>query len=324
MLKFFKSKDWFAWAYLGGLLLIGLLVTQTVIAVKLNTWYRDFYDVLQNIQDHTLQEFWGLLMVFLYLASPYTILIAFTNFVSRTYTLRWRESITFDLTGKWLSCKEDIEGASQRIQQDTERFAQIVESLGLEVIRGLMVLIAFLPILWGLSENLELPYFGYVPGALVWVALVISLSGICVSWVVGSKLPGLEYNNQKTEAAFRKNLVLGEDNRKVTSNSTIADLFYSLKKNHERLFLHLSYFDLWSNTYSQCVVIIPYLIGGVGLFSGILTLGMLVQIANCFGKVHESFSILLHRWTAVTELRSIYIRLNEFYKLLGDTDETRT
>jgi len=316
VLKFFKSKKWFAWAYLGGLLLIGLLVAQTVLAVKLNYWYKLFYDILQNVQDHTLYEFWGALKMFLYIVCPYVVLIAFTNFISRMYTLRWREAITFDLAYKWLSNWQYIEGASQRIQQDTERFAKIVESLGLEIVKGIMVLIAFLPILWSLSNDLELPFLGVIPGSLVWVALIISLSGIVVSWFVGSKLPKLEYNNQKTEAAFRKDLVIGEDDRTSTSMYVLKDLFRSLKYNHEKLFVHLSYFDLWASMYGQVVVIIPYLIGGVGLFSGVLTLGMLVQIANCFGKVHESFSILLNRWTAVTELRSIYIRLNEFYKLL--------
>ena len=43
------------------------------------------------------------------------------------------------------------------------------------------------------------------------VIVKIPLGGIVISWFVGIKLPGLEYNNQKVEAAFRKDLVLGED-----------------------------------------------------------------------------------------------------------------
>ena len=40
------------------------------------------------------------------------------------------------------------------------------------------------------------------------------MGGFTISWFVGIKLPGLEYNNQRVEAAFRKDLVLGEDNKK--------------------------------------------------------------------------------------------------------------
>jgi peptide/bleomycin uptake transporter len=49
-----------------------------------------------------------------------------------------------------------------------------------------------------------------IPGSLVWVAFATSLGSLVISWVVGIKLPGLEYNNQKVEAKFRKELVYGE------------------------------------------------------------------------------------------------------------------
>ena len=86
-------------------------------------------------------------------------------------------------------------------------FAKIVESLGLQIVRAIMLLIAFLPILWGLSSNVVIPFFKDISGSLVWVSLVASLGGLIISWIVGIKLPGLEYNNQKVEAAFRKELV---------------------------------------------------------------------------------------------------------------------
>ena len=37
----------------------------------------------------------------------------------------------------------------------------------------------------------------------------------------GVKLPNLEYNNQKAEAAFRKELVLGEDDRENYASPNI-------------------------------------------------------------------------------------------------------
>ncbi len=316
MYNFFKTKEWAIWAYGGGIALVILLIMQTWLSVQLNEWYRSFYDILQNVENYRLKDFWASLFDFMYIAMPYVFLIAITNFLSRTYALRWRQAIAEDMTIKWLKTTFKIEGASQRIQQDTERFSKIVESLGLEAIRGIMVLIAFLPILWKLSKELDIPIVGEIPGSLVWIALMVSFLGILISWFVGKKLPKLEYNNQVTEAAYRKPLVFAEDNRASCTKESLFSLFIGLRKNHEKLFLHLSYFDLWASLYSQAVVIIPYLIGGIGLFSGVLTLGMLIQIANCFGKVHESFAIVLNRWTAITELRSIHMRLTEFYKLI--------
>ncbi|ECO6983352.1 transporter, partial [Campylobacter jejuni] len=81
-----------------------------------------------------------------------------------------------------------------------------VESLGLSFIKALMTLVAFIPILWSLSDvvskalfaNLSENSFFYflknIDGLLVYIALLISLGGLVVSWFVGIKLPGLEYN----------------------------------------------------------------------------------------------------------------------------------
>ena len=115
---------------------------------------------------------------------------------------------------QWLKARL-TEGASQRVQEDTLKFARIMEGLGVELLRSLMTLIAFLPILWGLSKQITmLPFFGEVDHALVWVAIISALGGTILLAAVGFKLPGIEYDIQKEEAAYRKELVLGEDNIK--------------------------------------------------------------------------------------------------------------
>ena len=72
-----------------------------------------------------------------------------------------------------------------------------------------MTLVAFLPILWELSKPIKvLPFIGEVDHALVYVAVIFALFGTALLAAIGIKLPGLEFNNQKVEAAFRKELVL--------------------------------------------------------------------------------------------------------------------
>ena len=209
------------------------------------------------------------------------------------------------------------EGASQRVQEDTLKFARIMEGLGVELLRSIMTLVAFLPILWGLSSNVVIPFFKDISGSLVWVSLTASLGGLVISWLVGIKLPGLEYNNQKVEAAFRKELVYGEDDRKnYVKPPTILELFSGIKFNYHRLFLHYGYFDLWLIMYNQSMIIVPYVIMGPGLFTGAMTLGVLIQTSSAFREVQSSFSLFLQNWTRITELRSIYKRLNEFEKAI--------
>jgi peptide/bleomycin uptake transporter len=90
-----------------------------------------------------------------------------------------------------------------------------------------------------------------------------------------------------------------------------------VRLNNFRLFNHYAYFHLWSNLYSQMMVIFPFLLMGPSLFTGLITLGVIQQVSNAFGKVNDAFSYLIDRWTDITELRSIYKRLSEFEKALA-------
>lgn len=310
---FFRSRKWFWWAYGIGLILLLLLYAQVHLSVRFNDWYGGFYNILQKTDKHTYDEFYQKLIEFTQLALWYILFTTITNYVTRLYSLRWREAITFDYIPRWRSVREEIEGASQRIQEDAYRFARIIESLGLKIVRSIMTLVAFLPILWTLSNGIALTFVGDIPGLLVWVALIVSLGGTVISWFVGIKLPGLEYNNQKVEAAFRKELVYGEDDKAHRSSiETLTELFVGIKFNYHRLFWHYGYFDLWANIYNQIMVVVPYIIAGPSLFLGTITLGILIQVANAFGKIENSFGLFIDNWTTITELRSIQKRLHEF------------
>jgi len=316
--SFFKDKKYIFWAWGGLFLLLLSLYIQVEITVAINKWYGGFYDILQKATQHKVSEFWDKIYDFMNLAIPYVLIATITAYFTRIYAFKWREAITFSYISKWRDVKKEIEGASQRMQEDVYRFARIVESLGLQVVKAIMTLIAFLPILWAFSSKVNIPILKDYEGSLVWVALIVSLGGLLISWFVGIKLPGLEYNNQKVEAAFRKELVYGEDNKiEYAKPESLLELFSGLKVNYHRLFLHYGYFDIWVNFFEQLMVIVPYLIMGPGLFTGAITLGVLVQVSNAFSKVRESFSVFIANWTTVTELRSINKRLREFEKNIG-------
>ena len=310
---FYGAKEWALWAYGGLAFLLISLYAQVYITVQINGWYKGFYDVLQNASQHDISVFWQKITIFFAYAIPYVIIATITAYFTRIYAFKWREAITFNYIPRWRNVEEEIEGASQRIQEDAYRWARIVESLGLQAVRAIMTLIAFLPILWGLSSSVDLPIIKDIEGSLVWTALIVSLGGLAISWFVGIKLPGLEYNNQKVEAAFRKELVLGEDDKDNYSQpETLSSLFTGLKFNYNRLFLHYGYFDIWVNLYDQVMLIVPYVIMAPGLFTSVITLGVMIQVSNAFQKVHQSFSLFISQWTTITELRSIWKRLKEF------------
>jgi peptide/bleomycin uptake transporter len=322
---FFASKKWFIWAYGGGIFILASLYGQVYVTVLVNEWYRTFFDMLQRPGEHTMDDFWKSMTYWALVTGPFWILAAVTNYVMRLYALNWREAITFNYLPRWKNVTEDIEGASQRIQEDTFRFTRIIESLGVQIAQAVMMLIAFIPVLWNLGREIDVGWVKNIPGVLVWAVLLINIGGLCLSWMVGSKLPKLEYDNQKAEAAFRKELVLAEDDKiHYAATYALLELFTNIRLNYRRLFMHHGYFDLWINLYDQFVSIVPYLVMGPGVFMGIITLGMLQQVVHAFEKVHTSLSLFLHNWTVITEFRSIRLRLREFEEYLENQQNTES
>lgn len=319
MLKsFFGNKEWALWAWGGLVFLLGITWFQVYLTVLLNAWYGQFYDILQKSDD--IDAFWQSMVDFSFIAIPYIFVAMFAFYFAQHYAFRWRQAITYYYLPHWEKAEHSIEGASQRIQQDTYEFSKSLESLGLGLFKALLTLIAFIPILWGLSENISIPWLSDIEGSLVWVALITSLGGILISYFVGIKLPGLEYNNQKVEAAYRKHLVYSEDDKSYAQMPSLVELFTGLRTNYFRIFNHYSYFSLWSNLYGQVMIILPYLLMAPSLFTGAITLGVVTQTGNAFGKVNDSFSYLIDRWTDITKFLSVIKRLQEFEKALIDKD----
>ena len=188
-----------------------------------------------------------------------------------------------------------------------------MEGLGAELLRSLMTLIAFTPILWGLSKSITvLPWIGEVEHALVWVAILSALGGTIILASVGIKLPGIEYDIQKEEAAYRKELVLGEDFKESAKPEKITDLYTGVRKIHYKMYFHYLYFNAVKWSYLQGMVIVPYLALAPTIVTGAITLGFVQQIARAFNKVENSLQYLVRSWPIIVELISVQRRLSEF------------
>lgn len=315
MLKsFFGTKEWRLWAWGGLIFLLSITWVQVQMTVRLNEWYGVFYNILQKAED--IDGFWQAMIDFTLIVIPYIFIAVISTYFAQHYAFRWRQALTYHYLPLWEKTENDIEGGSQRLQQDTYEFAKSLESLGLGMFKALLTLIAFTPILWTLSDKVSLPFISDIEGSLVWIALLTSLGGIVISYFVGIKLPNLEYNNQKVEAAYRKQLVLSEDDKVFAKVPPLMELFTGIRTNYFRIFNHYSYFSLWNNLYGQIMIIVPYLVMAPSLFTGAITLGVVTQTGNAFGKVNDSFSYLIDRWTDITKFISVIKRLKEFERHL--------
>jgi peptide/bleomycin uptake transporter len=318
----YSPHRWQRWSVLGTALIIFNSYFSVQVSVAINAWYGPFYDLVQQALARTApvtaaQLYSGMLGFagIAFLAVTVGVLNLF--FVSH-WIFRWRTAMNEYYMAHWPRLRL-IEGASQRIQEDTMRFSSTMEQLGVSLVSSVMTLIAFLPVLFKIGAGItELPIIGHVPHALVWAALFWSVFGTVFLAAVGARLPGLEFRNQRVEAAYRKELVYGEDDRDRAQPPTVAELFANVRRNYFRLYFHYMYFNVARIFYLQADNLFSLLVLVPSIVAGKLTLGLMTQITNVFDQVRSSFQYLVNSWTTIVELLSIYKRLRTFESALGD------
>ena len=317
---FISPHPWARWSILGSALIIFATYFQVQVSVAINSWYGPFYDMIQAALSKsapvTIGQFFAELLSFAGIAFVAVFVYVVTRFFVSHYIFRWRTAMNAYYMANWSKLRT-IEGAAQRVQEDTMRFSTTVEGLGVSLIESVMTLIAFLPVLMRLSANVtELPLIGSLPNALVIVAIVWSLFGTAFLALIGIRLPGLEFRNQRVEAAYRKELVYGEDDLARAQPQTAAELFDAVRKNYFRLYFNYMYFNVGRIFYLQTDNIFPYIVLAPTIVAGKITLGAMNQILNAFSQVRESFQYLVRSWTTIVELISIYKRLRSFESVI--------
>ena len=312
----FSPHRWQRWSVLGSALILFTTYFGVQVSVAINAWYGPFYDMVQKGLStpgavSAADFYWGAVDFAGIAFLAITVGVVSLFFVSH-YIFRWRTAMNDYYMLHWQKLRH-IEGAAQRVQEDTMRFSSTLEQLGVSLVKSIMTLIAFLPVLFTFSEKVsELPIVGVIPHALVWAAIVWAIFGTGFLALVGIKLPGLEFNNQRVEAAYRKELVYGEDHADRAEPVTMRELFKNVRHNYFRLYFHYVYFNVARIFYLQADNIFPLLLLIPSIVAGKLTLGLMSQISNVFDQVRGSFQYLVNSWTTIIELLSIYKRLRSF------------
>jgi len=323
MFRFYTEKKWWLWSWIGSAIILSSLWVQVQIDVKINEWFGQFYDMIQKALGEpnaiTMGEYWASLASFIYLAAIYVAIAVAISYFTAHFLFRWRAAMV-----EWYHSVYDrartIEGAAQRVQEDTIKFSRIMEGLGTSFIESIMVLVQFVPILLGLSVGIPIFFFGDWQYGLVTGALIWSIGGtlflIGLGWLL--RLVGVEYDLQKKEAAYRKILVIAEDDETVRPK-TIDELFQDVRGIHFKSYLRYLYFNIGRIAYLQANVLSAYVFLAPAIVAGAVTLGVMQQIIRAFGRVEGSMQYLLKAWPTIIELLSVYKRLREFERQIKES-----
>jgi peptide/bleomycin uptake transporter len=129
----FAPHPWAPWSIFGSALILFTSYFQVQVSVAINSWYGPFYDLVQAALSKsapvTIERFYSELATFAGIAFVAVVVGVMTRFFVSHYIFRWRTAMNDFYMANWPRLRA-IEGASQRVQEDTMRFATTMESLG--------------------------------------------------------------------------------------------------------------------------------------------------------------------------------------------------
>ena len=170
------------------MIILSSLWVQVKIDVKINEWFGEFYDMIQKALGKpnaiTIEEYWASLFSFILLAAMYVGVAVIVSYFTSHYLFRWRTAMVEYYHSVYEKARK-IEGASQRVQEDTIKFSRIMESLGTSLIEAIMILVEFMPILFGLSIGIPIFFFGDWEYGLIVGALLWSIGGTIFLVILG-------------------------------------------------------------------------------------------------------------------------------------------
>ncbi len=314
--KSLSPLRWFNWSVGGSAIIVFVTYFLVQVSVTINDWFGQYFDLVQKALTtpgsvKSTELYAGLLDITSTLFTYIIIAVVFRFFTSH-FIFRWRTAMNDFYTDNWPKVR-GIEGASQRVQEDTRLFVGTTEGLGAEFVSAIMTLISFLPVLAVLSDKVkEVPLLGAIPYSLVVVSLLWAIFGTGFLALIGFKLPGLEFKKQRVEAAYRKELVYGEDDAARAQPATVANLFENVRKTTFSLYSNYLYFNVGRYSYLQADLLLPFFVLVPAVATGAITFGIFQQVRTAFGEVRDAMQYLVKSWPTIVELISVYKRLRTF------------
>lgn len=327
-LPYFRSED--RWAGRGLLItVIALQLFQVWLNVRFNTWYRAFYDALQN-------KDWDIFIyqigVFSLLAALFIVSAVYQIYLQQWLQIRWRRWLTTRYLGRWLGqgthyrmrLKGDsADNPDQRIADDIKQFINNTLDIGISLLGSIVTLVSFVVILWNLSASTPLMIGSEsfnIPGYLVWAALLYAIVGTWVTHLVGRPLIRLNFDQQRYEADFRFSLVrLRENAEEVTllageraEEERLLDRFARVVGNWYGIMQRTKRLTFLTAGYSQVAIIFPFIVVSPLYFAGSMMLGGLMQIASAFGQVQGALSFFVKAYSDIADWKAVLNRLAGF------------
>ena len=313
-------------------LLISVIVLNLIMVyllVRINDWYRIFYDALQA---YDWTSFWPLIGEFTVLAFIYIIIAVYAVYLRQMLTISWRTWMTEQYLARWMQgqvyyrlqvLRSDTDNPDQRISEDINQFVSLTLTLFVGVLKQLTTLGAFAVVLWNLSGLITIPISDAeftVYGYMFWLSLLYSVLGTYFVHLVGKKLIRLNFDQQRYEADFRFSMMRVRENSEsiafyrgeMAEGVGFKERFANVIKNYWGLMRRTKLLNFYVNGYGQLAIIFPLIMAAPRYYAGEIALGGLMQTISAFGRVQDALSFFVDSYSSIAELAAVIQRLTGF------------
>lgn len=289
-----------AWGLL--LLLIGLMLVETQLAVMLNNQAGEMTSALAG---KNAGRFWATVRACLLTLAFAIPVYAFYYYMRDLFANHWRRWLTGRFLDGYLKERKyyelvsqgEIDNPDQRISEDINTFTGRSIHFLLIFLGSIMQLVAFSSVLWSISH------------LLVGVLAVYALTGTFVAlYVFGNPLIQLNFWQLRREADFRFSLMRLRENAEsiafyrgeAQERAYIDSKFQKVIYNFSRLIKKQRDLNLFQRTFSQLTLVLPGAILAERVLSGELEVGRAIQAAGAFTAVLLAVGVIVENFESLS------------------------
>jgi vitamin B12/bleomycin/antimicrobial peptide transport system ATP-binding/permease protein len=337
---YFRSSDARrAWSLLAAIVALNLFL------VYLNVVYTYWYKIAYNaLQDKSASTFWASMFTyrvvpgfpffvpgFVEIAALTICGAVYAFYLNQMLQIRWRRWLTAKFSERWLahrayyrlglgaSSGRRIDNPDQRISEDILTVVTSTLSLAMSLLSNVVTLLSFVVVLWFIAPPLRVGAV-IVPGYLVWSALGYSIVGTILTQFIGRTLIVLNVEQQQVNADFRSSLIRVREhteqialmNGEAAEHEDLRSRFAAIYANWWKIMRRTKALNFFTNGFTQIAIIFPLIVTAPSYFQGVLTLGVLIQVASIFGNVQGALSWFVTSYPDLVSWRAAVKRLVDF------------
>ncbi len=327
-----------AWAVT--LAVVALTGAQVAVPVAINLWSERLFDALEQ---RAMAEFLWMIGALLVILAANVVITTVHLWLKRRLQVDWRAWLTRRLTDEWMRggrhyeltlIPGDHDNPDGRIAEDVRIATEYAIDLAHSLLYCLLLLVSFAQILWALSGSPHLALAGvslYLPGHLVWVALVYAGVGTAATFLLGRPLVAAANLRQVREASFRFGLAharegslsIAQLRAEAAERRRLGALFREAVRAWDDQTRALRNLFVFSSGWTVLSQAFPILIAAPRYIAGTITLGVLMQTAQAFQQMVAALAWPIDNLPKVAEWRASAGRVLGLHRAIGRLCQAR-